>query len=995
MNLKAFSPNRKSKSLDNVFPSTPNLTEVETVTSPVANVHPPAKSTQISFSSLQFGHRLLLCHKNRTICDNNPIAVLNGHHLSQTRELLTLLNREGKSHLHFNDNVSFVSVNLKALGVKNKTTIGFFRSISLTSQAETWTVLPLKDHQRYQPVLSGDQVLLKNELTGGLLSWDGSSLTLSEINFISEHVQVKSQEIWTLDMVHTPPKPEYLRPYLHSTYLDHSDRHDLTPGENPFEGSWRQGYRVPKGDPLSKCSVMVQDEIMVEETLGALMGLEGTYIQYNHGCFEITETLDLNIAHYVKKLLLCANSYVKVNAFIAKHSMEYEHGTVCHALCGGIHLLLQEYFQTITRLDDQHRSSEHGLTINHVFGEMRYASRTISILHNIVDVAHKFKGGALLNALECLKHDYLGDANAKILFHFLLNKAAIPYFDILRRWVEDGTLHDPYGEFMIEESGEMRSKDISTNILGASVDQWSIWYSLREDHVLSVMKNTSASSSSNFHMDLSMEILTTGKYWNATMLCQNRDARGSQLPRSEASNENAHSKLSYGMSAVEILRCVNREYELASRTLLNIFMRDYKVLDILAFMKRYFLLDQGDFFVHFLDMAEDELLQEMSSISRGRVQNWMALSIQMSGGRDESDYLHVQSNDLESSLTGTFALESLINQLDALHASEGGIGSNEPKTPSRYAYSGVPSKGLTGMEAFMLDFHIVPFPLSLILSRHSITNYQLMFRHLFFAKHVERRLVGTWLDHQTIKEYQTLRADLGQTYFLRQRMLHFMQNFVYYMMFEVIEPNWLQMKNNLLEKRADDYTQVSTVDHVLKIHNDFVVKTLKECLLTNRDLIRTLTKLMTTCLLFSDQMKLFMDSTGVLLEQDRVATESRQKRNLRMFEKAAAAQYDGSATVVSEKLEKKIRDTLVAAQLKRQEQKQKQIDRLKRELNTESYKRMISRFEQVFNSNLSDFMTQLKQSESINRQHTHLANLGMRLDYNGYVTRSMGTEGRV
>ena len=49
-------------------------------------------------------------------------------------------------------------------------------------------------------------------------------------------------------------------------------------------------------------------------------------------------------------------------------------------------------------------------------------------------------------------------------------------------------------------------------------------------------------------------------------------------------------------------------------------------------MKRYFLLDQGDFFVHFLDMAEDELLQEMADVSRGRVQNWMTLGIQMSGG---------------------------------------------------------------------------------------------------------------------------------------------------------------------------------------------------------------------------------------------------------------------------------------------------------------------------------------------------------------------------
>jgi hypothetical protein len=42
----------------------------------------------------------------------------------------------------------------------------------------------------------------------------------------------------------------------------------------------------------------------------------------------------------------------------------------------------------------------------------------------------------------------------------------------------------------------------------------------------------------------------------------------------------------------------------------------------------------------------------------------------------------------------------------------------------------------------------------------------------------------------------------------------------------------------------------------------------------------------------------------------------------------------------------------------------------------------------VFNSNLSEFMSQL-MSDSNSHAHTHLANLCVRLDYNGYVSRSM------
>ena len=63
---------------------------------------------------------------------------------------------------------------------------------------------------------------------------------------------------------------------------------------------------------------------------------------------------------------------------------------------------------------------------------------------------------------------------------------------------------------------------------------------------------------------------------------------------------------------------------------------------------------------------------------------------------------------------------------------------------------------------------------------------------------------------------------------------------------------------------SSDKPRQRTADEVLSEHNDFLQKTLNECLLSNRDLVRTLTKLMTTCLLFSDQMKLFIEQTQIV-----------------------------------------------------------------------------------------------------------------------------------
>ena len=46
----------------------------------------------------------------------------------------------------------------------------------------------------------------------------------------------------------------------------------------------------------------------------------------------------------------------------------------------------------------------------------------------------------------------------------------------------------------------------------------------------------------------------------------------------------------------------------------------------------------------------------------------------------------------------------------------------------------------------------IEWPLSIVISQQAITQYQLVFRHLFELKYVERQLVGVW---------QTLQATRG------------------------------------------------------------------------------------------------------------------------------------------------------------------------------------------------------------------------------------------
>jgi gamma-tubulin complex component 2 len=416
--------------------------------------------------------------------------------------------------------------------------------------------------------------------------------------------------------------------------------------------------------------------------------------------------------------------------------------------------------------------------------------------------------------------------------------------------------------------------------------------------------------------------------------------------------------------------------------LVQLIMDDYNLLGALRLMKRYFLMEYGDFFVNFLDYAEDELLKDVTHLSRARIQHWMDSCRQVLDHRCDEDNEETRQNNIctTDSLRCRFSHDGLTDHLDKLHAASGGIDTQEAWTPMRHTYGGTlasTKSELTGLDTFYLDFASIPFPVSIVLSASAMECYHLLFRHLFFAKYVERRLVSIWKDHQMMKELQSLRGPMGATFLLRQRMLHLLQNLIYYMMFEVIEPNWLAMEKSI---GSPDSSKEQTVDDILQDHGQFLHRVLEACLLTNRDLVRALTKLLKTCLLFSEQMKRFMKATKIEDERNAVATE--MQREVQHNLNSRFAKRSTKATT------KQLLETINYNRDERRQRVQRQSARVEREVSAEPYRRMVTRFEEVFTKNLRDFMVQLTSSDDI--FHTHKVNLCIRLDYNGYITSSLG-----
>lgn len=91
-------------------------------------------------------------------------------------------------------------------------------------------------------------------------------------------------------------------------------------------------------------------------------------------------------------------------------------------------------------------------------------------------------------------------------------------------------------------------------------------------------------------------------------------------------------------------------------------------------------------------------------------------------------------------------------------------------------------------------------------------------------------------------------------------MLNFVQNLQYYMTCEVLEPNWVQLVQGL--------HSVSNIDDVLLMHNDFLDKCLRDCMLSSREVLTTMSRLLAICVSFTQHIQMVSLQEGQEVKQE-------------------------------------------------------------------------------------------------------------------------------
>mmetsp|Transcript_24128 Transcript_24128/g.42831 ORF Transcript_24128/g.42831 Transcript_24128/m.42831 type:complete len:865 (-) Transcript_24128:61-2655(-) len=840
------------------------------------------------------GHFLLVQQDGRvTARGDHPSLNYVGRERREEMLLIDALNKDSREIVQFGQSVCLLTQDDLALAFNASCDV---RVEAIEGKASSklacWTILDANSTVR-RPVTCYDEVVLKTPF--GVLGVDSN-----------EVVSVRGKEVslnstWRVMKAGVPAMPQWVftRPHL--------DHNDLVLSRDPaLESAVKQKklQRRALGEDskqLGALSDIAQEQALLEDLLFCLSSIEGTYIRRvpkteggsRKFSYEVephleSPTCNESLLYFVQKILPLCMQHDRISIFISVHS-HFEFGLVSQALCAAISTLLKEYRLRLAQLE--HEYSVGSLTLQKLWFHLQPCLRTLEALHRLTFESEGLKGGALLNVVY-KSLTSASDDNKKQMFSYVFEKALVPYTRMLSKWVHEGTVEDPYEEFFIQEHKEY-SKDRVDQDFNDSY--WELRFVVRADQVpLFLSKQVN-------------KVLMTGKYLNVIREC----GRPVDCP------------LIGGLDSADFTEPIEKAYEWAAEKLNRLVLGEEQLIGRLRSIKHYFFIDQGDFFVHLMDSAQDELEKHVSEVSQEKLESLLDLALRTSS---------TNADPFKEDLSCELQSYTLQEQLFAMQNISGAaFNGDQPFFNISPHYK--------GLEVFVLDY-AVKWPLSLVVSRSALTKYQLVFRHLFFCKHVERQLCQAWLLHQSTKELE-LQATFVGAYALLQRMLHFVKNYVYYMTVEVLEPQWHRFQGEL--------SRLQTIDSIMEAHHNFLGRCLKECLLMDQALYNTLNTSICNCLNFAKVIQTHAKSMRFdqpLLLTTHSAKTSLEKRKLRIQEESSATQ---------------------------------------KVLARDQYALTIEQYTSRFDALLRKFLTQVQNA----RGETHLVNLVIRLDYNGYYSEKL------
>ncbi|OCK95191.1 uncharacterized protein K441DRAFT_686898 [Cenococcum geophilum 1.58] len=412
-----------------------------------------------------------------------------------------------------------------------------------------------------------------------------------------------------------------------------------------------------------------------------------------------------------------------------------------------------------------------GVTLKRCVIWTREATMGLRLMSLMVEESKGKKGGELISLIHSFSLTH-GDPYVGAFAERLLSHITRPFYDMLRQWIYDGELADPFLEFFVSEQSEDEVNDLNGDgRKGGATSVWEDKYKLNDRMIPSII--TKEFANKVFLIGKSLNFIRYG--------CG--DAAWVESYSKEASKE-----LRYGDTA-NLEHSIGEAYKTTMARLINLMADKFKLFEHLQALKKYILLGAGDFIA---------VLMESLSSNLDRPAN--------------TQYRHTLTAQLEHAVRNSNAQydsPDVLRRLDSrmLELSHGEI----------------------GWDVFTLEYKI-DAPVDVIVTPFGSKQYLKVFNFLWRVKRVEFALGSTWRRCMTgargvlASVSDKVGSDWKKARGAIAEMIHFVNQLQYYILFEVIESSWNDLQAALRKPE-------STLDDLIQAHARYLTSITRKGLL--------------------------------------------------------------------------------------------------------------------------------------------------------------------
>ena len=611
--------------------------------------------------------------------------------------------------------------------------------------------------------------------------------------------------------------------------------------------------------PLASRSTAEQELLLLDDFLHAALGLDGRYVtarraasmkatttkKRNGGSnddininnnnedanrivkFECESGCEPSLRELLGRMLPMCEDAFACSRFVEKtlYGQTKTSGKTSKALATEVRDLLGDWERMIAQLE--RKRNKRDLSLQSAYFYARPAAEALRLLASVSFACENEMGGKLLNTLRRLKIRCGGDSEAERLLTRLENATAKSYLKRLEKCMSEGDCeNDTYEEFFVVEDKRLKPDSLSERFDNNNA-YWTEKYVPREPTPWFLDDATKVLAlNAGKYVNALREITVISRETLSSQVTANGEEEGikSIVVVDKEEKEKERKKLSFS----NISDVVRAKHDVSNKHFFDALLLSGDIRNKLQLVKATFLLAQGDYLSQFFDSpfkAFEELEKPAKFCDEQKLRD--ALEVSM---KNSSMYAFKYHEDIKC------ALEKNIST------------SNDAR----------------GLETFTLDYK-TSFPANVVLSKSTIAKYQALFKHLFRAKVMEKKVCETWatlrrlhkkmhrrqqqqsssrMEYENPTEEHFLTRDVfvhaNAAHWTAQRAISLIQNVLHYATSEVIEPNWATMESEI-------FSSSTSADDVIKAHAKFLETTARESMLLRPTLLNLYESILQSC----------------------------------------------------------------------------------------------------------------------------------------------------